>query len=118
MAVRTGDCEPEPTADAAKVLPKEQLRQMYLQHRITLELSRAAKRLRLERIVRPHSSEESECPAMLLLGRSHDDRGALSGTPSAPRESRDGADRLRCVGATGAPPGCPGAPRETGRRNQ
>jgi hypothetical protein len=34
------DCNPEPTVGAAEVLPKEQLRQCLLQHRITPELSR------------------------------------------------------------------------------
>lgn len=42
------NCEPEPGRNDAKRCPKAQLRQCYLQHRITPELSRAAKRRRLE----------------------------------------------------------------------
>ena len=42
------DFDPEPSRNDAAIGPKERLRQCYLQHRITPELSRAAKRLRLE----------------------------------------------------------------------
>src|SRR5687767_13824063 len=42
------DCGPEPRRNDAAMCPKEQLRQMSLQHRITPELSRTAKRFRLE----------------------------------------------------------------------